>query len=314
MTWRRAAAALLLAPLLSAAALLGGLEVFGQLRHLAFPYLWLFLILELLIERYRLNDAQVFLAGAVFSFLYSGLYTKAMHDGLALTGLDWVAVLGGPLEWGMFCVLWFHLLAAVSPRSEGSSGPLWPSLLFIAPLTLWAVGVYLLKTVLGHYQAENALDPFYLFSDALLLAMAWLVLKRLQTLPAAGAAGAKNSPWIWLWVGLGLWLLGSGLLAQVCEGLPRALLLMVQALWGAGWGIFLWTSWRDRSAYDDTPVRRSRPVLAAAALRVLGTIVLLKLFGPGSEDPRTALWSGVLCDLPSKVLFYYAFLTSRLDV
>lgn len=306
----------MLAPLLSAAALLGGLEVFGQWRHLAFPYLWLFLIIDLLIEKKRLNDAQVFLLGAGFAFLYSGLYTKAMHDGLALTGLDWVAVLGGPLEWGMFCVLWFHVLGAAFPRSERISGAVWPRLLLIASVTLWAVGVYVFKTAYGHYQAEKALDSFYLLSDAALFAMAWFVLRRLRALPAAGASGAKNSLWVWLWVGLGLWLLGSGLLAQVCDrlGLARALMFFAQALWTAGWGLFLWTAWRDRSAYDDTPVRCSRPLIAAAALRVVGTIVLLKLFGPGESDPRTALWSGLLCDLPSKVLFYYAFLTSRLDV
>ena len=54
-------------------------------------------------------------------------------------------------------------------------------------------------------------------------------------------------------------------------------------------------------------------VLAAAAVRVLGSLLLLKFFG-AVDDPRMAFWSGLVCDWPSKLLFYYAFLTSRPEV
>jgi len=235
-----------------------------------------------------------------------------MQDSFTISGLDWVAVLGGPLEWGMTVVVWLHCLQALLPREEEPLS-LPGQGVVLAGVPILVAAVYLWKSVFGHFRVEHFLGPMWLIDDvALAGAAVWLWRRYRRSLEGPSY---HNPVWVWALVGLGLWLLGSGILAGACLGLgsPKVLTYTVETFWLAALGTFLWVTWRDRHTYSDDPVRRSRPVLASAGCRVLGTLLLLKLFG-ATDDPRLAFWSGLLCDWPSKVLFYYAFLTSRLEV
>lgn len=307
----RLAGGVVLGLLLGSDLLVGGFGALGGVRLYLFPYLFLFLLADSLIERHRFNDAQVYLLGAGFSFLYLGVYTKEMQTGFALSGIDWVAALGGPLEWGMRLVLWFHCLAVVFPREEKPLSSHWASWTLVGLIGAAAAFACLFKSYFGYYQAERVLGALWPLTDLLFAGLAWVLWKRLTLKEAR-----KNPLWVWGVAGLGIWLSGSSLLARMSEGfeLIPPLFYMVQLGWTAGLALFGFTSWRDRAAFDDTPLPRSKAVLAAAALRVLGVLVLLKLFGPAEENPRAGFWAGALCDLPSKLLFYYAFLTSRLEV
>ena len=315
-TLLRLAAALAAAPFLSGAVLSRGWGALADVPTLVFPCLWLYLALEGRIALQALSDGQVFVLGSAFSFLYEGLFTKRMQDGLSVSGLDWAAVLGGPLEWGMAAVLWFHCLQALLPRPGREEPPAAPSFWRTALLVVIPAGaglVYLWKSAFGHYRVEHFLGPLWPLDDLVLLgAAAWLWRSFRKSL---SAKADRKPAWVWAAAGLGVWLLGSGLLAQVCDGFsaPKMLFYTVQTFWLAGLGTFLWVTWRDQVLLGDEPVRRSRPVLAAAGLRIAGSLLLLALFG-AIDDPRMSFWSGLLCDWPSKMLFYYAFLTSRLEV
>jgi hypothetical protein len=308
----RLAAAVALGPLLSGLVLSRGLGVLAEWRTLVFPFLWLHLFIESRVRRRALNDGQVFLLGAAFSFVYDGLLTKRMQDGFSVSGLNWVAVLGGPLEWGLTVVVWQHCLQALLRRDEEPTVSLGGRVL-LAVIPVLVAAVYLWKSVFGHFRVEHFLGPMWLIDDLLLAGGAcwmWRLYRRSLDGPSY-----HNPAWVWVFVGLGLWFRGSGLLAEVCLGwsAPAVLVYTTETFWLAALGIFLWVTWRDRRLVSDDPVRRSRPVLAAAAFRIAGALLLLKLFG-AVDDPRMAFWSGLVCDWPSKMLFYYAFLTSRVEV
>lgn len=289
--------------------------VFLDLRYMVFPCLWFYLAGEQALARRRMNDGQLFLLGGVFAFLYEGLFTKGMQDGVSLSGLDWLAVVSGPFEWGMTAVMLFHCLAAFFPRREGASG--WGGMLRSVPIWGIAAGagaVYIWKTWYGHYQVEYLLGPMWPIADIVLAAAAF-GLWRLWRRSLERTDAYRNPAWVWVLAGSGLGVLGHGAAAWAGAGLkaPGVLVYMAQILWLAGLGVILWNTWRDRNAVGDEPVHRSRLVLAAAGLRVAGALLLLFLFGP-SGDESMAFWSTLVCDLPSKFLFYYAFLTSRLEV
>ena len=289
-----------------------GFGALGDWRTLIFPYLWLYLFIEGRVRRQALSDGQVFLLGGAFSFIYDGLLTKRMQDSFSISGLDWVAVLGGPLEWGMAVVVWLHCLQALLPREDEPVALPGQGVVLAGVPVLMGV-VYLWKSVFGHFRVEHFLGPMWLIDDVVLVGAAvWLWRRYRRSLREQTY---QNPVGVWVFVGLGLWFLGSGLLAEASLGVPapKVLAYTMETFWLVALGIFLWVTWRDRHTYSDEPVRRSRVVLAAAGFRVVGTLVLLKLFG-ATNDLRMAFWSGLLCDWPSKVLFYYAFLTSRLEV
>jgi len=64
----------------------------------------------------------------------------------------------------------------------------------------------------------------------------------------------------------------------------------------------------------EEPVKDSSLILYAAAWRVAGSIAIVLAYHPAIFDERAAEAYSVLIDLPSRALFSYAFLTSRLDV
>jgi hypothetical protein len=307
------AAAVALGPLLGGFAQARGAGVLGGWQTLIFPYLWLYLFIEGRVRRQALSDGQVFLLGCAFSFIYEGLLTKAMQDSFSISGLNWMEVLGGPLEWGMIVVVWLHCLQALVPREEAPVSLPGRRLVLVGAPVLAAV-IFLWKSRFSHYRAQYYLGPMWWVDDAALAAAAvWLWRRYRQSL---GEPSYQNPPWVWALAGLGLGLFGSGLLAEACLDVSAlvGLAYAAEILWLAAWGLFLWTAWRDRLSRGDETVRRSRPVLAAAGLRVAWPVVLLSVFSAADDPARMSFWSGLLCDWPSKILFYYAFLTSRLEV
>jgi len=278
-----------------------------------FPYLWLYLLIETQLGRRRLNGGQVFLLGGCFSFLYDGLFTKSMQDGAALSGLNWAAVLGGPVEWGMIAVLWFHCLESFLPRNR-QGAPLW-RVVFLSVIAAGAAVIFLWKTLMRHYRVEYMLGPMWFLDDAALAAAAawlWSVFRR--SLRQDGG-DYVNPPWVWAAVGVGLWLSGSRIVAQACDGLSLspAPHLAAQLVWMGALAAAFRVLWRDRHAGSAEPLPRGRLALAAAGWRVAGALLWLAFFGAG-DDPRLGFWSVLLFDLPSQGLFTYAFLTSRLEV
>lgn len=240
MRWPRLAAALLLGVLLRGDLVFPGGALI-LLRDLFFPYLWLFLALDWLIARRHLNDRQVFACGAAFSFLYSGIYTKVMHDGLSPLGVNWGALALEPVEWGIFSVLWFHLLDALFPRAESRVlGAGAASAALIAGLAL-AAGVYALRMSSGFYYIERFEVRFGFLWDIVF---------------AVAAAGLLKRAW---------------------RGDPGAA----------------------------PRLSRSRLALWAGALRIAAG--LFALLGP-------SLARGFLLNLPSQIIFLYAFFSSSLEV
>ena len=306
---QRLAVALVLALFLSGEVLSNGGGAFGRVGTILFPYLWLYLMVESLSARCRLKDIQLFLLGGAFSFLYDGVFTKRMQDSLALTGLDWFAIVGGPLEWGMIVVVWFHGLEALLPR-KGIVEKSFLRTAAIIAISLGALVVYLWKTLYGHYRVQNMLGPLWLVDDIILACASWGMWRLFKK--SFSEDFERRPLWIWGLAGAGLWLLGLGLLAQIFSGYSPKPAYMVQAIWLGGIVYFLRSCWRRRF-FDNEAVRRSRPVLAAVVFRVAGTLLLLLIFGAG-WDARTAFWSGFLCRWPALMLFYGAFLTSRLEV
>lgn len=308
-SFQRLVAALVLALFLNGEVLSRGFWAFGDFGTILFPYLWFYLIVESLSARSRLKDIQLFLLGGAFSFLYDGLFTKRMQDGLSLVGLDWFAILGGPFEWGMIAVVWFHCLDAVFPRKE-AAGKGFLRTAVITAISLGAIAGYLWKTTYGHYRVQNMLGPLWFLDDIVLACAAWGMWRLSQKSFSEKSQGRPL--WLWGLAGAGLWLLGFSLLAQVFSGYSPKAAYAIQIVWLGGIAYFLRSVWQCR-CFDDKVVRLSRPVLAAAAFRVAGTLLLLLLFGSG-WDVRTAFWSGILCRGPSLMLFYGAFLTSKLEV
>jgi hypothetical protein len=248
----------------------------------AFPWLLLYLLADRAAARGE-SDARVFLLGAAFSFLYNGAYTKEMHDGFSFGGLSLPGLLSSPLEWGMVAVLWLHLTDAVFPRREPA--PFW-TLPLAAVTALIGAGVYAMRFAFDHFEGDKLLGAFWPLYDLLF----------------AGAAGAvyKAGPGAaWPLIGAGLWILAARLIAVL--PVPSPLQWTLQLAWSGLLGAAGWTTWRDRSAFDDEPRRRDRLILASAALHAASCFF--------SASPVSLLF-----DLIGKLLFSYAFLTRRLAV
>ncbi len=305
----RPALALALGPFLSGEALARGYGIWSDPWTLLFPYLFLFILLDRAARR-RADDVQVFLLGSAFGFLYSGLYTKAMHDGAALTGLDWVAVAAGPLDWGMLSVLWLHVVEAARPRREATTS--WFGTALLGAVAFGAGAVYILKTAWDHYRIQRVLGLEWVVADLILAGLAYLLWRRSRR--PGRPAGAPA--WVWWLAGGGLWMSGASALGQfgVRFGLPQPAYATMQAAWVLGVALAGWLAWRGRAQVAEVPEKRQRLVLAAAALRLAGAAAFLYLAGPSELSSRAGFWPALTFEVPSRLLFYYAFFTSRLEV
>jgi hypothetical protein len=281
------------------------------------PWLWLFLALEAARVRRRIGDGEVFLAGAAAAMLHAGIYAKDLQHGFHPLGIDWLGAALGLFQGGMTAVLCAHIAARLIPRRvehPESAGLLLPVFLVFA---LGAgVVVYGVRTVFGFYLAERLIVETWLLGDLLFAGLGlWLWRRALER--AALDEEPGREPWIWVLAAFVVWLPGARLLARLCAaaGLPDAILYLFAIAWtvAAAWTARL--LWRERvHAELAEPAGLSRAAAAAALWRAAGALVLLAAWGPGKADDRAGAAFAALVELPSCLLFAWAFLTAKLKV
>ena len=310
----RAAAAAALALLVSGdPARLGG-AAFGPAR-LLFPYFWLYLLLEACRPRRRIEDGEVFLAGAAMAALYAGVYAKDLQHGFHPLGVDWLGAVGALFDGGMVSVLALHCVARRRPRPEEPEEPSVAVWAFLAFAAGGAACVYGVKTAFGFYRADRLLGPTWLAADCLFAWIAWRLARRARLRAEDGDHSAREG-WIWAAAAFSVWLPAARLVARASAafGPPAVLLYFFVGVWTVACFGLCRQLWKERSHSAGAPVRASGAAAAAALVRAGGALALLAWLGAGAGDEKAALLFSVLVDLPSRALFGWAFLTSRLEV
>ena len=312
----RALAAAALALLISGDVARLGWDAAG-LWHFLFPYLWLFVLLESSRARRRLDDGEVFIAGAAMAMLYGGVYAKDLQYGTHPFGIDWLGALGAAFDGGMTTVLALHIAgrlrprSAVAPAAETSTA----AVVFLVFCVGAAAAVYAVKTSFDFYKAERMIGSTWLFADVLFLLLAW-TLARGAWRRSEGDAEAEREPWIWSLAAFAVWLPGARIIARACTAaeLPGALLYFFVAAWTAVSVGTCWRLWKERGHGSSLALSYSRPAAAAALWRAAGAILLVLALGAELNDAKAAGIFSAAIDWPSRTLFAWAFLTSRLKV
>lgn len=311
----RALAAAALALLISGDAARLGWDAAG-LWHFVFPYLWLFVLLEGMRARRRMSDGKVFLAGASMAMLYGGVYAKDLQHGFHPLGIDWLGALGAAFDGGMTAVLALHVADRLRPR--GDDEPAEMGMLAIVFLVFGlgaAAAVYGVKTAFNFYRADRMLGPTWLAADMLFAGAAWALARRAWS-RAESEEEAGREPWVWGLAAFAVWLPGARIIARACLAveLPGVLLYFFVGAWTLGAAGLFWRLWIERGHGDLFPVSGSRPASAAAAWRAAGALLLVAALGSDLNDARAAGIFSAAIDWPSRALFAWAFLTSRLKV
>lgn len=287
-----------------------------SLWHLTFPYVWLFLLLEAVRARRRVGDGEVFLAGAAMAMLYGGIYAKDLQYGAHPFGVDWAGVLGAAFDGGMTTVLALHVAARLRPRADAEPEPPGALAVVFLLLTLAAAAtVYGVKTALDFYRAERMLGPTWLVADLLFAGAAWFLARRAWR-RSEEDAGQERERGLWALAAFAVWLPGARIVARACLAveLPMALAYFFVGAWTVAAGWLFWRLWRERAYADHAAVRGSRPALAAALWRAAGALLLVAWLGSDLNDVSAAGIFSAAIDWPSRALFAWAFLTSRLEV
>jgi len=287
-----------------------------SLWHLLFPYLWMFVLLESGRARRRIEDGEVFLAGGAMAMLYGGVYAKDLQHGLHLAGVDWPGALCAIFDGGLTTMLALHAAERLRPRREEEAAEMGLlATVFLVFCFGAAAAVYGVKTAFNFYRADRMLGSTWLVADVLFAGAAWLLARRAWTRTEEEAeAGREN--WVWGLAAFAVWLPGARLVARVCLAaeLPGVLLYFFVGVWTVtAFGLF-WRLWRERGHGDLFPVSGSRPALAAALWRAAGALLIVAAFGADINDPGAAGVFSAAIDWPSRALFAWAFLTSRLKV
>jgi hypothetical protein len=311
----RAAAQAVVALLLSGALVTRGPWRLLKFWDWAIPYLALFLAVELALRRRQGGPARVFGLGAAFGFLYEGVYTKTVIDGLGFLGVDTAALAASCFDWGMLAVMAAHVLSARFPRRDRVDGPDLvaglPALGVLSVLGLVMGVIYFIKSYFGHYVAERMVGPTWLVTDVVFVVAAFLLARRvLERDPY------EPPTWAYLVGGLLVWMPGNQILWVWGEEFswPMPVTVVLAAVWAAGVVLSFRTLWVGRAHVEETPRRASPVLLYAVAWRVIGSVALLAAYAPAVFDERAAAAYAVLIDIPSRAAFCYAFLASRLDV
>ncbi len=281
------------------------------------PWLWLFLALEAARARRRVGDGEVFLAGAAAVVLHAGVYAKDLQHGFHPLGVDWLGAAIAVFDGGMTAVLCAHLAARLFPRRvehPESAGLLLPVFL------VFALGAglvtYGIRTAFGFYLYERLIADTWLLGDLVLGGLGvWLWRRALRRSEMDEEPGRER--WIWILAAFVVWLPGSRLLARLCAaaGLPDPILYLFELAWTVSAAWFARLSWRERGHAElSEPVDLSRAAAAAALWRAAGALILVGMWGPGKLDERAGAAYAALVQLPSCLLFAWAFLASRLKV
>ncbi|MCM2304155.1 MAG: hypothetical protein NDJ72_05595 [Elusimicrobia bacterium] len=311
----RAIAAAALALLISGDAARLGWGAVG-LWHLVFPYLWLFVLIEASRARRRIEDGEVFLAGAAMAMLYGGVYAKDLQYGFHPFGVDWLGVPGALFDGGMTAVLAFHAADRLRPRGDAEpEGMGVLAMIFLVFAFGAAASVYGVKTALDFYRADRMLGPTWLVADILFAGAAWALARRAWSRSEEDREAGRER-WIWALAAFAVWLPGARIIARACMAveLPGVLLYFFVGAWTAAAGWLFWRLWRERGHGDIFPVSGSRPALAAGAWRAAGALLLVLALGEDLNDVSAAGIFSAAIDWPSRALFAWAFLTSRLKV
>jgi hypothetical protein len=295
----------------------GGLSGLLDPWRFLFPYLWLFLAVEAARRTRRLLDTEVFLIGAAVGLLADGLLAKTLQDGLYFLDVDWLGAAASIFDWGMIAVVSLHVADALMPRPAEDPAPAEASgvleLVALVFIPAAAAAMYLFDAWVGRTRFQRMLGPAWLLADLLFAAAAAALVRR------AAARSETQEPeerdaWVWALAAVFAWLPGAQLLARAGGGWPTLLSAMYIAAWTAGFGAWMWRLWRERGHAASVIRRADRPILALAAWRVLGALLLCLILGPVDQDPRSAAAFGFLVDLPSRLLFVTIFFSSRLAV
>lgn len=283
--------------------------------HFVFPFLWLFILLEAGRARRRIGDGEVFLAGASMAMLYGGVYAKDLQYGPHPFGIDWLGSVTAAFDGGMTAVLALHVVDRLKPRADGPPPEM--GMLTIAFLIFGlgaAAAVYGVKTAFNFYRADRMLGPTWLTADILFLGAAWFLARRAWLRSEEDEPGRE--PWVWGLAAFAVWLPGARFVALACAwaGLPAVLQYFFVGAWTAAGAAILRPLWRERAHVDLTPVRASRPASAAALWRAAGALAIVLWLGAELNEPRAAGIFSAAIDWPTRALFAWAFLTSRLSV
>ncbi|MDP3543125.1 MAG: hypothetical protein Q8T11_11725 [Elusimicrobiota bacterium] len=300
-----------------------------SLWYLTFPYVWLFVLLEAVRARRRVGDGEVFLAGTAMAMLYGGIYAKDLQYGPHPFGVDWLGVLGAAFDGGMTTVLALHVAARLVPRptERGRDTPLpygWVAPFATLGFLIFVLGaasaVYAVKTALDFYRADRMLGPTWLVADLLFAGAAWFLARRAWRRAEEDSEGERERG-IWALAAFAVWLPGSRIIARACLAveLPMALAYFFVGAWTVAAAGLFWRLWRERAYADGTAtesaaVAGSRPALAAALWRAAGALLLVAWLGEDLNDVSAAGIFSAAIDWPSRALFAWAFLTSRLEV
>ena len=178
-----------------------------------------------------------------------------------------------------------------------------------------AAAVYGVKTALDFYRADRMLGATWLVADILFAGAAWALARRAWSRSEEDREAGRER-WIWALAAFAVWLPGARIIARACMAveLPGVLLYFFVGAWTAAAGWLFWRLWRERGHGDIFPVSGSRPALAAGAWRAAGALLLVLALGEDLNDVSAAGIFSAAIDWPSRALFAWAFLTSRLKV
>jgi hypothetical protein len=286
------------------------------LWHFVFPYLWLFVLLESSRARRRIGDGEVFLAGAAMAMLYGGVYAKDLQYGFHPLDIDWLGALNAAFDGGMTTVLALHVAERLRPRGEGEPAEMGMLTIIFLIFSLGAAAaVYGVKTAFDFYRAERMLGSAWLVADILFVAAAWALARRAWSRSEEDAETGRE-PWVWGLAAFAVWLPGARIISRACMAveLPGVLLYFFVGAWTIGAAVIFWRLWTERGHGDLFPVSGSRPASAAAVWRAAGALILVLALGADLNEPRAGGIFSAAIDWPSRALFAWAFLTSRLKI
>lgn len=311
----RAAAAAALALLISGDPVRLGWDAV-RLWHFVFPYFWLFLLLECGRVRRRIEDGEVFLAGAAMAMLYGGVYAKDLQFGQHPLGIDWLTVPCAAFDGGMASVLALHLVARLNPRTaedreEAGIG----TIIFLAFALGAAAVVYGIKTAFSFYRAERMLGPTWLLADLFFGWAAYKFARRAWDRSHEDSETGRES-WVWGLSAFAVWLPGARIIARfgLALELPAVLTYFFVAAWTAAAAGLAWRLWKERHLFPASAVSDSKPAAVSAVWRIAGSLILVLWLGADLNDARAAGIFSAAIDWPSRALFALAFLASRLRV
>ncbi len=311
----RAAAAAALALIISGDTVRLGWDAV-RLWHYFFPYFWLFLLLECGRARRRIEDGEVFLAGAAMAMLYGGVYAKDLQYGQHPFGIDWLTVPCAVFDGGLTAVLSLHLVERLNPRLAGETEEASIGAIILLAFGLGAAAtVYGIKTAFNFYRAERMLGPMWLIADIAFAYGAWKIAQLAWRRSHEDAETGREN-WVWALAAFAVWLPGARIVARFGYALelPAVLVYFFVAAWTAVAAGLAWRLWKERHHFGTTPLIDSKPAAASAIWRVAGSIILIIWLGADLNDGRSAGLFSAAIDWPSRALFALAFLSSRLKV